>query len=277
MRRLIVTASAVVIAAGLAVPYAQQSGTLVLRSGSTVAGELVDLGGSGFTFRVNGQDREIPRHEVAAIDFGGSSMDVPAEARDLPAGANLVQLRSGEIVQGEFYDVSGTQPLRIVFRTGGGERVFQGHDVRRIFMVRASDTAVTPVAPAPEPGGTTVVVSSRTAWTSTGINVRRGQQVRFEASGEVTFSPRGHVARPAGSVDNLFDSNAPVPTALQGSLVGRVGSGSAARGRSAGAAGAFAIGSQSTVTMPADGVLFLGVNDSGLNDNRGEFSVTIRQ
>lgn len=276
MRRFIITASLVAFAAGLAVSGAQQSGTLVLRSGETLTGELVDLGGVGFTFRVNGQDREIARNDVVSIDFGGGSLDVPAEARSLEAGASLAILRSGELVQGQFYDVSGTRPLRIVFRTNSGERELASTDVRRIYVTRPDDALVGSTGTPGSDQGRTVVVSGRSGWTNTGINVTSGQRLRFESSGEIVFSPRGHVARPAGSVDNLFDSNAPLPNALQGALIARIGPGTAARGRGA-SSGAFVIGDQTTVVMPSGGALFLGVNDSGLSDNRGEFTVRIFQ
>ena len=39
----------------------------------------------------------------------------------------------------------------------------------------------------------------------------------------------------------------------------------------------FAIGNQTTpLPMPADGRLFLGVNDDEVNDNTGEFVVDVR-
>jgi hypothetical protein len=259
-----------VLAAGLTAG-AQQSGTLVLKSGATLTGELVDLGGTSVAFRVNGESRDIPKGDIASIDFGGGDMEVPAAARELSPGTHLIQLRSGEVVQGEFFDVAGAQPIRITVRTAGGERIFNGPDVKRIYMTR-TETASASATPSNIGPGTTVIVSSRTAWTNTNIQVRRGQEVRFEANGEVVFSPRGHVAKPAGSVDNLFDSNAPVPSAPQGALIGRVG---AARVARSAAGSVFPIAGQSTVVMPADGVLFLGVNDSGVNDNRGEFTVKI--
>nr|MBA3296167.1 hypothetical protein [Acidobacteriota bacterium] len=49
-----------------------------------------------------------------------------------------------------------------------------------------------------------------------------------------------------------------------GALIARVGNGEA-----------FAIGNQTTVTMPAAGQLFLGINDDGFEDNAGEFRVEI--
>jgi hypothetical protein len=270
MRRLLLTAGLAVLAAGLTVSAVQQSASITLKSGSTLTGELVDLGGVGFTFKVNGQDREIPRDDVAYIDFGGGDLDVPAQARELQAGSNVAILKSGEVVQGQFYDVQGANPIRIVFRTSSGERTFNGPDVRRIYLVPAGGSSTSASAGG---GGNvrTVTVSAR-AWTNTGITVRQGQTLRFEASGEVTFAPN-RTAGPAGSGDNLFDTKSPVPTALQGSLIGRIGG-----ARTAGTgARAFPVGSQTTVTMPANGILFLGVNDSGLDDNRGQFTVKISE
>ncbi len=53
---------------------AQENATLTLRSGEKITGQLEDLGGVGFTVRVNGAQRQIPTNDVAVIDFGGSSM-----------------------------------------------------------------------------------------------------------------------------------------------------------------------------------------------------------
>lgn len=273
MRRLITAAAAVTaLAVGLSVSAAQQASTLVLKSGALVNGDLMDLGGGGFTIKVAGQDREIPRNEVVTIDFGGGPMPVPDAAKNLSPGASLVVLKSGEAVAGEFYDISGTQPLRITMRTAGGERVFTSNDVRLVYMQRMGGAESATVAPGGVAGGSTVSVSARTAWTTTGVNVTQGQTVRFVSTGEVIFSPKGHVARPAGSVDNLSDSEAPVRNAPQGALIGRVG---AARGRGGNSGSTFLIGDQATVVMPASGTLFLGVNDSGLDDNRGNFSVQV--
>jgi hypothetical protein len=253
-----------VLVAGAVAVSAQQSATITLASGEKLSGELVDLGGSGFTVRVNGQDRQIGRGDVHLISFGGDTA-VPDAARNLPTGSVVAVLNNGETIQGEFYDIGGTRPLNLTFRTASGERVVNSDQVRAIYLTRVTEGSAGGGQSAPQ---RTVTVSSR-AWTPTGITVRRGQTVRFDANGEVTFSPQNHVATPAGSRDNLFDSRAPVPTLLQGALIGRVG----ASGRGGGSV--FAIGGQNTVVMPADGQLFLGVNDSGLGDNRGDFSVGI--
>lgn len=276
MRRLTAIVATAMLALGLSVSAVQQASTILLSSGETVTGELVDHGGVGFTVRVGGQDRVISQADVVSIDFGGGPLEHPAAARDLAAGNSLVVLRSGEAVAGQFYDVSGTTPLRIVVRTPSGERTFMSNDVRRIYMQRAPGAPAT-AADAPPAALTdpiaTVAVSARTGWTDSGITVAQGERLRFAATGTIVFSPRGHRAPPAGSEDNLRDTNAPVRTALQGALIGRVGG--TVRGRGAAAGTVFVIGSQTSVVMPAGGQLFLGINDSGLDDNSGQFSVQI--
>jgi hypothetical protein len=275
MRRLIGAVALSVFAAGLAVPAAQQASTIVLKSGELINGDLVDLGAGGFTIRTAGQEREIPSGNVSTIDFGMGPLDpVPDAARTLAAGSTLVVLKSGEQVVGQFYDIGGTQPLRLTLRTASGERAISSSDVRLIYMQPVGGGEQVGVTP-PAGGGTAVTVSARTAWTNTGLTVTRGQTLRFESSGEIVFSPRGHVARPAGSVDGLRDSGAPLPSVSQGALIGRVGG--VARGRGASGGQVFQIGDQTSVVMPADGTLYLGVNDSGLDDNRGNFSVRIGQ
>ena len=55
-----------------------------------------------------------------------------------------------------------------------------------------------------------------------------------------------------------------MPGTLHGALLGRIGNGKP-----------FGIGDMTTITAPATGPLYLGVNDDLLTDNNGEFVVTI--
>lgn len=274
MRRHLITACLGILLTGTIAFTAapQQSATVTLRSGATLSGDLVDLGGSGFTLRVNGQDREIAKGDVQSIDFGGGALEVPDAARTLDGGTHLLVLRNGDVVAGEFFDIGGANPIRLTFRTSSGERQFSGADVRRIYMARVDaggggGTAGGGGQVPPLTGGRTVQVSSTTAWTPTGITVRQGQVVRFEATGEIRING-SDVAIPTGNHQNLFDKQAPVPTVLQGALIGRV-----MQGRGGGTA--FAIGNQATINMPASGQLFLGVNDGRTNDNSGQYTVRV--
>jgi len=121
--------------------------------------------------------------------------------------------------------------------------------------------------------GREVQVQARQQWSQTGVMVSRGQTVQFDTTGEVTLNQEGSLrARPAGATNNQFDRNAPLPTVPVGTLIGRIGA--AGRGNQ-GSNRPFSIGDRTSVVMPADGELLLGINDSNVNDNRGAFTVWI--
>jgi hypothetical protein len=107
---------------------------------------------------------------------------------------------------------------------------------------------------------TTVTVEATYPWIDSGLTVRKGERLSFEASGTIRWGskpdqvagPEGHGAK-AGKLG-------------VGGLIGRVGYTSKP----------FPIGSTRTpVTMPQSGKLFLGINDFIFKDNAGSFVVTI--
>ena len=111
----------------------------------------------------------------------------------------------------------------------------------------------------------TVRVSSQMRWTDTGIIVRAGDVITFNASGQIQMSDNNQdVASTAGSLSGRKAPDAPINGVLAGALIGRIGS-----------YGPIAIGNQAQITAPASGQLYLGVNDDHLPDNRGEFVVTV--
>src|SRR3982751_611452 len=109
------------------IAQAQENATLVLRSGERVTGQLVDLGGVGYTVRVNGQDRHIPQNDVAVIDFTGGTMTDADWAKF--SGPSVVVLRNGQTVNGSLYDIGGTSPLRLTIRTSDGDREISSTEV----------------------------------------------------------------------------------------------------------------------------------------------------
>src|SRR5918992_3742702 len=113
VKRTLVALSVAALALS-AVPSAQESATLILRSGERVSGQLVDMGGSGFTVKAGGQDRQIATNEVAAIDFTGGDIG-QADWNRVTSGQHVALLRSGQAVTGQLYDIGGTSPLRITF------------------------------------------------------------------------------------------------------------------------------------------------------------------
>jgi hypothetical protein len=248
---------------------AQESATLTLRSGERISAQLVDHGAAGFLVKVGGSDRTIPTGDVAVIDFTGGTMSRDDWAK-VTGGQHVVWLRNGETIAGTFYDIGGTTPLRITMKTSAGDRDLSSAEVARIVLshtdAAASATAgTTGAANTAPPAGGGIVVSGRQPWTSTGITVRRGEVWNFNTTGEIQLSAdTNDIAAPAGSKSGRYAATAPLPRNFAGALIGRIGTGAP-----------FPIGNSGTITMPATGQLFLGVNDDGFDDNNGEFRVEL--
>jgi hypothetical protein len=111
----------------------------------------------------------------------------------------------------------------------------------------------------------TFTVAANRQWTPTGIRVNQGDVLRFSSSGEIHFTGNpADRAGVAGSPDHKFVGGAPLPGALAGALIGRIDNGLP-----------FGIGDQTTITVPASGLLYLGTNDDNVADNSGQFQVVI--
>jgi hypothetical protein len=270
LKRSIVVAACAVVLAFAGTAQAQENATLVLKSGEQISGQLIDLGGVGFTIRVGGQDRNVPQSEVARIDFstGGSPATNAQMANDLNSGKHVIQLRSGEVIAGNLYDIGGTTPLKITVDTPGGRRELSSSDVGRIYLSAqgsgvAATTGTTAAAQPSVPGA--IVVPGNQQWVATGITVRRGERLGFNATGEVVLSADANdKAQPAGAYAQRKAPGSPLPMEFAGALIARVGNGEP-----------FAIGGSTTVPMPASGPLYLGINDDGMADNSGQFNVVI--
>lgn len=265
-----ISALAIAAIAYVGVAQAQESATLTLRSGERVSGQLIDMNGSGFQIRVNNEERQIPKGDVAVIDFTGGTMS-SADWAKVASGQQVVWLRNGQTVNGQLFDIGGTSPLRLTFKTDSGDREMTSAEVGRIVLAHTDAAAAaasnTPSAAATTgtAGATAIVVNARQRWTPTGITVRRGETLTLNTTGEIRLGPNADdVAAPAGSTAGRMAQGAPLPNSLAGALIGRIGNGRP-----------FGIGNQTSIPVNASGQLFLGVNDSQLEDNTGEFRVEI--
>jgi PA-IL-like protein len=135
--------------------------------------------------------------------------------------------------------------------------------VAQIFLATPPGAAAVGTAGAPAAATSGVRVDANQAWVDTGINVSRGDGVAFNASGDIMVAPGASAG--VGGTPALTSPQYPVPSAMAGALIGKVGN-----------SAPFLIGSNTQpITMPADGGLMLGINDDGFGDNTGSFSVTI--
>jgi len=269
-KQTVLSASCAALLVITAVGYAQESATLTLRSGEKVNGQLVDLGGVGYTIAVNGTNRQIRQNDVAVIDFTGGTMTDADWAKF--TGTSQIVLRNGQTIDGQLYDIGGTSPLRLSIRTASGDREIGSNEVARIVIARPENAVPTSGAsPAIEatpavPGA--ITVQANQPWTSTGLTVRKGQRIRFTSTGNVQLSDDiNDIAGPDGAKSGRMAANAPMKQVPAGELLGKVGE----------TGQPFPIGSNGTITMPANGILYLGVNDDGFGDNRGNFQVLINR
>jgi hypothetical protein len=279
VRRSLLAAFAFAVLLLASEALAQVSATVVLRSGERVNGQLVDMGASGLVMSAAGGERRLPLGEVAIIDFVGGGQGIPeTELSAIQPGQHILLLRGGQSLRGSLYDISGTNPLQIAFRTDGGERRFTSNEIGRILIARPADqpaptTGTAAPAPAPAPSTpapnlvtqATIAVPGNAQWTNTGVSVRQGEDIYFSANGTIQMSDNGaDTATPGGSASQRTAAGAPLPQLTAGALIGRVGN-----------SAPFAIANQSRVTMPAGGDLQLGINDDVMGDNSGQFTVTI--
>lgn len=280
LTRGLLAAAAVALAFAPGLALAQDRVSVAMRNGGEiVAGTFEDLNNDTVYVRVSLHDqRRLPLGSILVMDFAGNAQNLPeAERNDARGGEHLLVTRDGGRTRGRLLNIEGGEgsakpgePRLISFRTSGGEeRRLRPGDVARLYLGNYPGAQTRPTQqpdqpttlPAPGPG---LSVPANRAWTSTGVFVRQGDIVRFNSSGQVQLSSdRNDTATPAGASSGRMAPGAPV-NALAGALIGRVGNGAA-----------FGIGNQTEVRMPDAGELWLGVNDSDVNDNRGEFRVEV--
>jgi hypothetical protein len=274
IKRLVLTLALTAFAVP-SVSIAQQGhqATVLLRNGDRVAGTLEDVEGGTVYVRVSLHDqRKLPVGDVALIDFVGGASGLPDTELNVARGADHVAfLRGGESLTGRFVDIHGGEKepkenFELIFRTTSGEeRRFPLDRVGRIYLGNfPSTTTASSAANSALPSGA-IRVPGNAMWTATPLTVRKGDRVTFNVSGQVQLSEdAGDVAQAAGSLKQRRATGAPLPQNFAGALIARVGN-----------SAPFPIGDQKSVTMPADGQLYLGINDDEVSDNRGEFVVQL--
>ena len=266
---------------------AARPGTFVLTSGERVSGELTYKGGTAFT--LNGRD--YPSTQVAIIAFQPGD-PTAAELNQLPPADNpadehnrhMIVTRDGQVIHMKLYHISPDGEV-ITFDPLGGNSVADRRDlpasqIARIYItpsaarivyanILSPPNAPPPVATTSMPGGVAVPVYASQPWTDSGMNVKKGDRVAFHTSGTIRFAntPGDEaVATPDGNPSSSAPRSAyPVLAMPVGGLIGRVGS-----------SAPFPIGSNNQpITMPANGRLYLGINDNEFSDNSGVFAVSV--
>jgi hypothetical protein len=111
----------------------------------------------------------------------------------------------------------------------------------------------------------TVEVTLSPSWVDTGVELRRNERVRINATGTIV------AGRSRITPDGLrtSDPNAPLPRAAEGVLIGAIGEDPSSP--------IIELGSSREFTADRNGRLYLTANRGGYTDSRGAFAVEIRR
>lgn len=191
-------------------------------------------------------------------------------AAGIVASADTLVLTNGRRISGELLGVYGRE-IEFEERSGFGRRIVRvpRAEIDRIEFVddrnsrdsaRPEDGRVVP----PRLRERNVTVNPNEPWVDTGINLRNGQEVYFQTSGQVTWSPNRRVDAD-GTRNSKPDTNRPLPDRNSGALIGRIGE-----------RDIFFIGTDmGPFRVRGNGRLYLGVNDDRLDDNTGSYRVIV--
>lgn len=186
--------------------------------------------------------------------------------------ADTLYLRNGQRVEGELVSVRN-DTIEFEERRGYGSgrtlRFDRDEVVRIEFDRRGGNYGGSGFDSGSRPSGMRerqVVVSADVAWNDAGVEVRAGQTVYFEATGQVRWG-RDRRDGPAGERNSPRNDARPMPSRNAAALIGRIGTDSS---------DLFFIGDETTAfRMRSSGRLYLGVNDDFLSDNSGNFRVIV--
>lgn len=186
--------------------------------------------------------------------------------------ADTLYLRNGTRVQGELIGMRNGQIEFEERRGSGNGRIlrFDRDEVDRIdFESRygnSNSSGNNTYAAGGRPSGLRekqTIVTANVAWNDTGIDVRPGQTVYFEAQGRIRW---GHDRQdgPEGERNSPNNPNRPLGNRSAAALIGKIGN------------DMFFIGGETgPMRMRSGGRLYLGVNDDVLTDNSGNFRVVV--
>lgn len=279
MVRRVLSTVALVACAGIYSLAAAERATFILSNGDRISGDLAARGAEAATFvdgQLNldeggGRVQSFPIDSVAIIDVAGG-FPTPIELSRLPEAGQCVVLRTGHNQSGKFVNIVNGDTLLWDYK--GEEQRYPLRDVARVYLnAQAARSALNAIGSTRavgtagsqqttlQPGA--VRVDANQAWTDTGLNVKAGDMVSFQTTGQISVRG-GQSAGPDGQ-GGMHSPNYPVSAMPAGGLIAKVGN-----------SAPFPIGSNSQpIRMPANGRLMLGVNDNELGDNSGLFSVIV--
>lgn len=215
--------------------------------------DFLDLNGNN---RIELGEWHASRQAFQSLDRNGDGVLSRTEVAGEDPAATADQFASLDINSDRMISAAEWQWSRASF-----DRLDRNRDGR---LNRAEFEAAGPLG---ETGSSApIVVSGTDRWTDTGIFVRAGDMLSFNATGSIKMSAgEGDVADPPGARSGRRATDAPLPNEPAGMLLARIGT-----------SAPIPIGGRTgSIRAPQTGRLYFGVNDDHLADNSGEFRVTV--
>jgi hypothetical protein len=266
----------------LSLSFAALADTIRLKDGSVIRGQVVGFKDQQFTVLIGGGARgrrstlTLYMEDVEAIEFdsatgavttsaggdadngmsGGMTQPTaqprPTPSRPAPQTSTGTQGSSTTTQESS----TGTQGSSTRTNTTGGS--IQPRISRPTTTTRPSQPTFFQVNARVRADG------ASNGWTNTGLVVRNGQRLRITAMGQVSLG-NGRSSQPAG-ITSLSDRDKLMADEPTGGLIAVIGDDN----------NDFVfIGRTRDFVAQRDGVLFLGVNESNLNDNTGAYDAVI--
>ena len=252
----------VAIALGLLLSAAALADTIRLRDGTVIRGQIIAFKDQQFTVLIGtgarGRRSRITLfiEDVESIEFdgalaggtgaagigdvvGGTTTDRDPDTNDPPAPA------AGNRPAPTSSQPPATQPR---VPTGTGRTSPTGPASASSFPIRVQVRAD----------------NRNNGWTSSEFVVRRGQRVRITASGRASLG-NGVLSTPTG-LPRMEDRRKLMPDAPTGALIAVIGDDNDEF---------IFIGANQEFVAQRDGILFLGINESNLDDNSGTYEVVV--
>lgn len=254
-----------------------------LRSGERVqvsASGIILAGRSRITpngLRTNDTTSPLPSAAEGML-IGAIGNDPDAAILQLGTSHEFVADKDGRLLltsnRGSYSDARGSFTVQIkrerdlTALRGGASNPSRRNDANAPARTRQSD-----VPQKRPPKESSVDVAGTSRGTDTMLDVRMGDEITLTATGRVVAGRRlGEVGPEGGRVGGFgaIVGTRPIPSAGPGALIGyiRLSNGLMSQ--------PFLIGTQLTLRAPADGRLYLAINDDDYSDNGGAFKVTIK-
>jgi hypothetical protein len=223
----------------LAVVMPTFADTIKLKDGSVIHGQVVEFKDGQFTVLIgSGSKGRHSRTSVYVEDIESITFDSAGVNAGINTPSNNDSGSSSRV----------DEPVSSPSRSNAPEPVNTSPAAPTFFTIKVTVRAD----------------NTNNGWTNSGLVVRRGQRLRITASGRVDLGRRGFST--PGGLPLANDNDRLMRTDPTGGLIGVIGDDN----------DEFVfMGARHEFIAQRDGVLFLGINEGELSDNRGSYDVVI--